>query len=484
MTKDILDAVVIGTGFAGLCSAIRLKENDFNFIVLEKESRVGGVWRDNTYPGAQCDVQSHLYSFSFEQYPYWTRTYGLQEEILNYMEFVSQKYGINPHIRFNTALQKAVWDSRENIWEFHTGEKIYYARYFFLGSGGLSQPLIPDFPNREEFQGEIFHSARWNHNTDLTNKNVTIIGSAASAIQIIPAIVDRVKKLNVFQRTANWILPKDDRPFTALEKLAFNLFPPGLNLSRESIYWMLEWKVMAFVYFPGLMNLAQKMAEKYIQESISDPKLRKMMTPNYTIGCKRILLSNEFYPAIQKPNAEVIDSGIQKFTREGIVAGNGKEYKSDIIITATGFHVAEGLVPFEVIGKSGISLNESWKDGPEAYLGTTIKNFPNLFMIVGPNTGLGHSSMVYMIESQVHYALEALKKMRSNNKTYLEVKPELNDAYNREIQEKLEESVWNKGGCKSWYKNASGKNVTLWPGFTFEFRNRTQNFQEEDYLLR
>lgn len=484
MGKEILDAIIIGTGFAGIGSAIQLQKEGYRFQVLERNNGIGGVWYANTYPGAQCDVQSHLYSFSFEQNPYWSRTYGLQEEIKEYLEYCAKKYKLLPYLKLNTTVVKAKWLDEEGIWEVTTDKDgTHHSRFLFACSGGLSQPMIPEFKNLNQFKGKVFHSANWDHSVDLTGKKVSIIGSAASAIQIVPAIVDQVGKLNLFQRTANWILPKDDKAYSNWEKLLFNLFPGLLNLSRESIYWQLEWRAIAFVYFPIILKWAQKIAEKYIHDSIKDPKLREIMTPKYTMGCKRILLSNDFYTAIQKPNARVIVDGIQEFTSNGILTNKNEEIESDVVVMATGFKVAEGMVPYQVFGKNGLELNQAWKDGPEAYLGTTLKGFPNLFMIVGPNTGLGHSSMVYMMEAQIHYALEAIKKLKSLNKKTLEVKSNIHDAYNREIQNKLANSVWNSGGCNSWYKNANGKNVTLWPGFTFEFRLRTNRFAPEDYVL-
>lgn len=485
MKNKVLDAIVVGTGFAGLCSAIKLKEAKSDFLVLEKDSGVGGVWRANTYPGAQCDVQSHLYSFSFEAYPFWSRTYGLQEEILKYLEMCSNKYGITPHIRFHTEVTSTTWDDSEQIWEVKTNKgDLFKTKTLFLAFGGLSQVSYPDIPGIEKFQGKLFHSARWNHSVDLSEKKVGVIGSAASAIQIVPAIASKVKELSIFQRTASWIIPKEDRPYSFLEQMAFR-FLPGLQwLSRETIYWQLEWRAIAFVYAPFLMEQLQKRVEKHIHDSIKDPVLAKKVTPNYTLGCKRILLSNDFYPSIQRPNVSVITTGIQEIDEKGIVMKDGSKVSLDVIVTATGFKVSEDVVPFEVKGKNGLRLEEAWKNGPEAYLGTTIKGFPNLFLVVGPNTGLAHSSMVYMIEAQVNYIMKAIHYMKAKRIETLEVKPQIHDSYNEQIQERLEKSVWNRGGCASWYKTKSGKNISLWPGFTFEYRLKTEFFNPEDFLLQ
>ena len=483
--KNTADAVVIGTGFAGLCAAIKLKEKGMNFIVLEKDSGVGGVWRVNTYPGAQCDVQSHLYSFSFEHKSDWSRTYGMQKEILEYMEHCSSKYGINPHIRFNTEAVDAKWNDSEKRWEIRTDKgDIIQAKYAFFGLGGLSQIVLPDIKGREKFKGKFFHSAKWDHSADVKGKKVAVIGSAASAIQIVPAIASKVKKLTVFQRTASWILPKEDRPYSNIEKNAFQMFPPLQWASREAIYWRLEARAMAFVYTPAVMKAFQRLIEKHIRNCVKDPVLAAKLTPDYTIGCKRILLSNDYYPALQRSNVDLVTEGIAEMDENGIILKDGSRVDADIIVAATGFKAAEDILPFPVLGKNGISLNDEWKNGPEAYLGTTVKGFPNMFMIVGPNTGLGHSSMVYMIESQVNYAMKAVEYLQEEKLNMLEVKPDIQEEFNKEVQSRLGNSVWNNGGCVSWYRTKDGKNTTLWPGFTFEFRNRTENFQPKEYILK
>jgi cation diffusion facilitator CzcD-associated flavoprotein CzcO len=483
MKPNVLDAVIVGTGFAGICSAIKLKEAGKSFQIIEKDSGVGGVWKANTYPGAQCDVQSHLYSFSFEQNPNWSRTYGLQNEILEYLEHCAEKYGLIPNTLFNTKVTKAEWNEDLNAWKIQTNQgDTFYGKTFFLASGGLSQISMPEIKGKESFKGNLFHSARWDHSVSLSGKKVGIIGAAASAIQIVPAIAPLVKNLTIFQRTPSWIIPKGDHPYSELEKAIFKNFPILQGLSRELIYWQLEWRAMAFVHTPEIMNLYQEFVKRYIQDTVKDSKLAEKVTPDYTIGCKRILLSNDYYKTIQRENVTVETTGIAEMDESGIILKDGTHIDLDVVVAATGFKVANGLVPFEVIGRNGQNLAESWKEGPEAYLGTTIKGFPNLFMIVGPNTGLGHSSMVYMIESQVHYAMKAIEYMDRHRVFSIDVKPNVQDKYNLEIQEKLSKTVWNTGGCSSWYKLPSGKNTTLWPGFTFEFRNVLNQFNPGDYM--
>lgn len=483
MKTKILDAVIIGTGFAGICAAIHLQKRKKTFQMIEKEDGVGGVWKVNTYPGAQCDVPSHLYSFSFEPKPDWSRTFGMQSEILEYLEHCEKKYNLTPHILFKTSVTKANWLDDMAFWRVETDQgDVFHARTLFIASGGLSQISMPDIKGIETFEGKLFHSARWDHSVSLKNKKVGVIGSAASAIQIIPAIAPIVNHLTVFQRTPSWIIPKDDRPYTDLEKTLFALFPPLQELSREIIYWGLEWRAIGFVYFPELMRFYENRVREYIKQKVKDPILAEKVTPKYTIGCKRVLLSNDYYDAIQRPNVAIETAGIAEITPQGILLKDGKHIDLDVIVAATGFKVAQGLIPYEVTGTNGITLDEAWKEGPEAYLGTTIKGFPNLFMIVGPNTGLGHSSMIYMMEAQVGYAMKAIEYLDKHQLYSIEVKPTVQDIYNAELQKKLSKTVWNTGGCSSWYKLPNGKNTTLWPGFTFEFKNLLSKFNPSDYI--
>lgn len=483
MNSEILDALVIGTGFAGLGSAIKLKQAGMSFAVIEKSSGVGGVWKANTYPGAQCDVQSHLYSFSFEQYPYWSRAYGMQKEILDYLEHCAQKYEINPHIKFNTEVIGAQWNENEQLWKVNTNKgETLKAKALFLAAGGLSRPSYPIITGREKFKGKMFHSAEWDHSADISGKKIIVIGSAASAIQIVPAIAPHVKKLTILQRTPSWVLPKEDFAYSGLDQWMFKTFPAMQWASREAFYWRLEWRAMAFTHAPFLLHSLQDWAEKYIRKTVKDPVLAEKVVPKYTIGCKRILLSNDFYPAIQRSNVEVLTSGIREMEEDGIILNDGTKVEADLIVAATGFKVTEDAAPFEIKGRNDRILNEEWKDGPEAYLGTTVKGFPNLFMIVGPNTGLAHTSMVYMIESQINYAMKAMQFMKTNRIQVIEVKDSIQDSYNKEIQSRLKDSIWNTGGCVNWYKNKAGKNISLWPGFTFEFRMRTESFNPVDYI--
>ncbi|MGZ3475356.1 MAG: flavin-containing monooxygenase [Polyangiales bacterium] len=475
--------IIVGTGFAGLGMAIRLKQAGIHdFTILEADEGVGGTWRANHYPGAACDVPSHLYSFSFEKNPTWSRSYGLQKEILAYLEHCADKYGLRPHIKFNTEVVGAKYDDRKGIWEVRTkcGQTLR-ARVVVAGCGGLSRPSYPEIPGLDRFEGKLMHSARWDDEYALEGKRVGVIGTGASAIQIVPTISKTVAKLNLFQRTPPWILPKRDLPISSREQDRFRRFPVLQEAARLAIYWLNEAFATGFVKEPRILAWAQQFAEKHLEKQIRDPELRKKLTPTYAMGCKRILLSNDYYTALERENVELVTEAIAEITKTGIVTRDGKAHELDAIVLATGFQAAEHTAPFDVKGRAGIDLMESWSDGAEAYKGTTVAGFPNLFLIVGPNTGLGHTSMVFMIESQIAYILDAIKLMRRDKLASLEVKRAAQDAYNVEMQSRLAKTIWQTGGCTSWYQTKSGKNVTLWPGYTVEFRLRLARFDKDKY---
>lgn len=481
--EKILDAIIIGSGFAGLCMGIRLKQAGIDsFIILEKGNGIGGTWRDNNYPGAACDVQSHLYSYSFAPKSDWSRLFGPQQEILNYMNDCTDRFDIRQHIRINQEVTSAFFDEKTGTWKVTTqNDEIYQARALVGGTGGLSRPVLPKIPGIDSFKGAKFHSARWDHTYDLTGKTVAVIGTGASAIQIVPTIAPKVGKLELFQRTPPWIIPKPDSSIGNSVKGVFKYLPPLRWLFRKAIYWINELGVIAFAINPKLMKVFEGFAKRFIAKSIPNPTLREKVTPSYTIGCKRILLSNDYYPALNRENVDLVTEGIQEIKRDSILTKDGKEHKVDAIIFATGFQAAEAVSPFEIRGKNGRLLSDVWEGGAEAYLGTSISGFPNFFMIVGPNTGLGHSSMILMIESQAQYALQCIRALRKKNIKYIDVRKEVQDRYNQEIQDRLSRSVWLTGGCISWYNTSTGRNTTLWPGFTFEFKVRTFFLKPSDY---
>ena len=480
------ETIIIGSGFAGLGMAIKLKQSgQDDFLVLEQAGSVGGTWRANTYPGCACDVPSHLYCYSFEPNPEWSRMFASQPEIRAYLEHCTDKYGVRPHIRFESPVSAAQFDESEGLWhlEVGDGEASFTARLVVAGFGPLSRPAYPRIDGIESFRGKAFHSAQWDDSYDLTGKRVAVVGTGASAIQFVPQIAGRVKQLHLFQRTPPWVLPKPDRRISKLERRLFKRLPALQRAYRQWIYWKLESRVLGFTVHPNILKAAQVIGHRHINRSIDDPELRRKLTPNYTIGCKRILMANDYYPALNRDNVDVITGGVTGVTERGVVAADGSEYEVDAIIFGTGFEALDPLGDMQIVGREGTELGELWRQrGLEAYLGTSVAGFPNLFMLVGPNTGLGHSSMVYMIESQVHYVAEAIKAMRARQAAFVDLRPEVQARYNDRLQEQLDGAVWSSG-CSSWYLDPAGKNRTLWPSFTFKFREATAAFEVGDYEL-
>lgn len=483
-TKKDFSIVITGTGFSGICVGIQLKKAGFdNFTIVEKASDVGGTWRDNTYPGAACDVKSNLYSYSFEPNPNWTREYSPQQEILDYTKHCVKKYDLTKHILFNWEVKSAIYHEDSAQWELiNTKKEKLFSNVVVFGNGPLHLPSIPDIKGIKEFKGTVFHSAQWNHDYDLNGKNVCVIGTGASAIQFVPEIQPKAKRLFLMQRTAPWVLPKPDGEFSHTQHTLFEKLPLTQRLSRDFIYYLNEAQVVGMIYNENILKLGETIGKRHINKYIKDPELRKKLTPNYRLGCKRVLLSNNYYQALAQPNLEVITEGIDKFTKDSVVTKDGKSYQIDAVILGTGFHVADSFQYYDVRGKGGITFQKAFENGPEAYYGSTVHNFPNMFMMLGPNTGLGHNSMIYMIESQTNYVVDAVQKMMQQNIKSIEVRKEVQDKFNAEIQRKLQGTVW-QSGCKSWYVSESGKNHTVWPGFTLEFRNRTKKINLNDYIL-
>jgi len=479
-----LSVLIVGTGFAGLGMAIKLKEAGFDdFTILERAGDVGGTWRDNNYPGCACDVQSHLYSFSFEPNPEWTRMFAPQPEIKAYLQRCAQKYALLPHVRFNAEVVRAEYDEQAAQWKVTTRDgQRFQARVLVSGMGGLSTPAYPAIKGLEKFKGKTFHSADWDHAYELKGKRVAVIGTGASAIQFVPQIARDVARLDLYQRTPTWILPKPDREISVAERRLFKRFPAAQRALRNSLYWMLESRVLGFVINPRVMKLVERQARGHIRRQVADPALRAKLTPDYTIGCKRILISDDFYPAVSRANVDVISDGIREVKANSVVTADGVEREVDAIIFGTGFKAQEPLPRGAIFGRGGQDILDAWKHGAEAYKGTTVAGFPNFYMLVGPNTGLGHSSMVYMIESQLQYVLDAIRTMHREGIRSLEVKRKVQDGYNAGLQQKLGNSVW-QSGCKSWYVNEAGKNTTLWPSFTFRFREQLRRIDLQNYAI-
>ena len=473
---------IVGTGFSGICAAIKLKEAGFdNFVLYEKASEIGGTWRDNTYPGAACDVKSHLYSFSFEPNANWSRVFSGQAEILAYLKRCVEKYQLQRHIVFNWELKSAVYDDDAHAWQISNSEGASaVANFLVLGNGALHIPQLPQIAGIEAFGGTLFHSAQWNHHYDLKGKTVAVIGTGASAIQFVPEIVPKVKQLLLFQRTAPWILPKPDGEISEARQWLYRNFSFVRKLYRNSIYWLNELQAVGFVQYPKLMKAAEKLALLYLKRVVKDEALRKKLTPTFTFGCKRVLLSNNYLQALTQPNVTVITEKINAINENAIVYGNNAEQPVDAIICGTGFYVTNSFKFLIIKGKNGVRINDVWSDTPQAYLGTVVAGFPNLFLLMGPNTGLGHNSMIYMIESQVSYMLEVLKRMRTSAYKSMEVKPEVQDKFVSEVYKQFRHTVWNTG-CRSWYLTPSGKNATLWTDFTFKFRKRILKIDWNEY---
>lgn len=478
--------LVIGAGFGGLGLAIKLEERGVrDFLVVERGSDVGGTWRDNTYPGAACDVPSQLYSFSFAPNPGWSRSFSPQPEIQSYLQRVAAESTVMDRFRFDTTVEDATWDDQAQQWRVRTSSGTVTADVLVSAAGALSDPKMPDIAGIETFQGKVFHSARWNHDYDLTGKRVAVIGTGASAIQIVPAIAKQVAHLDVYQRTAPWVMPRRDRAYTALERLAFRKVPGVQRLYRSAIYWGRETFVPAFTINPKIAAPAKKASLANIGKGISDPALRAKVTPTFEIGCKRILISNDWYPALDRDNVDLVTEGIDKVTGNAIVTRDGVEREIDALVVATGFHTTDLPIAEHITGRNGETLAAQWeREGMSAYKGATTHGFPNLFFIIGPNTGLGHSSMVFMIESQIAYVLDALRTMDAQRITAAEPKPRAQERWNRDIQRRMKRTVWSAGGCSSWYLDAHGRNVTLWPRTTFKFRQLTRRFDVEQYDVR
>ncbi|AII05035.1 flavin-containing monooxygenase [Rhodococcus opacus] len=478
-----IDTLIIGSGFAGLGAAIKLTQaGKTDFLVLERGTDVGGTWRDNTYPGAACDVPSHLYSYSFALNPEWTRSFSTQPEIQQYIQSVADKYKVRDKHLFGCDVQSAHWNESTTRWEVTTTKGNFVAKVLVSAVGALCEPSLPDIKGIEGFEGEIFHSARWNHDADLAGKRVAVIGTGASAIQIVPAIGKKVSHLDVYQRTAPWILPRADREYTKLEHTAFKYLPGFQKLCRAGIYWMRESQVVGLAKAPVFMKPLQFAAERHLRRQIKDRDLRKKVTPNFQIGCKRMLISNNYYPTLAQDNVDLVTDGIAEVTANSVVSKDGTVREVDAIVVATGFHVTDSPTFEGIFGKDGRSLADVFDEGgQQGYKGAAIANFPNMFFLVGPNTGLGHTSMVFMIESQLNYLVDALQTLDKYGIGKIEVRQDAQDRYNAELQEKLSHSVWNNGGCASWYLDKHGNNTTLWPGFTFQFRNETKRFDLTAY---
>jgi cation diffusion facilitator CzcD-associated flavoprotein CzcO len=482
--REHVRVAVIGSGFGGLGAAVRLRrEGITDFVILERADAVGGTWRDNSYPGCACDVPSHLYSFSFAPNPDWPRAFSGQQHIRAYLERVTDVFGLRPHLRFGAEVKQARWDAAARRWEVTTAAGELTADVLVSATGPLSDPKIPDIPGIEDFPGRVFHSSRWDHGYDLKGKRVAMVGTGASAIQIVPSIQPEVSRLTVIQRTPPWVMPRVDRPVSGAERWLHGKVPSTAKARRGLLWLIREFQVGAFVKRPKLMKAAERIARSHLRRSVKDPALRARLTPDYTIGCKRILLSNTYYPALAQPNTEVVTAALAEVRGSSVVTADGTEREVDAIIFGTGFHVTDMPIGDRVIGADGRTLAEHWKGGMAALRGCTVDGFPNLLFIIGPNTGLGNSSMILMIESSLNYVADYMRTLARTGAAAMDAKPAAVAAWNEETQRRAARTVWNTGGCKSWYLDANGRNTTAWPGTTAEFRRATRQLKVSEYDL-
>lgn len=471
----------MGSGFGGLGAAIRLKQDGVSdFLILERAHDVGGTWRDNTYPGCACDVESHLYSLSFAPHPEWRHRYSRQPEIWDYLRGCVGRFGLGPHLRFGCEVRSATWDAAAQVWRLETTQGPVEAAVFVMATGPLSTPVVPELPGLGRFAGRVFHSAEWDHGVDLGGKRVAVIGTGASAIQFVPEVQRRAERLVLFQRTPAWVLPRPDGPIPEWRRGLYRRVPTLQRALRLWIYLYRELSVSLFRH-PRVMRVMQRVARRHMEKAIADPALRAKLTPDYTMGCKRILISDDYYPALARPNVEVVGERIAEIHERAIVTTDGVARPADVLILATGFRPTDPPLAACIRGRDGRTLKEVWAGSPRALFGTSVAGFPNFFMLLGPNTGLGHSSVVYMTEGQIEHLLGALRHMREHGVAALEPRPEVEAAYVAAIDRRMQGTVWTAGGCASWYLDATGRNSTLWPDYSWRFRRRARRFRAHDY---
>ena len=474
--------LIIGAGFGGLGLGIKLtQQGEGNIQIWEKASDLGGCWRDNTYPGAACDVPSHLYSYSFAPKHDWSHRFAPQAEIHAYQESCATQFGIKDKIQFNKEVRSAEFNEAQQKWIItdQQGQQIQ-AQFLISATGQLNRPAYPSIKGIETFKGSIFHSAQWQHNIDLKNKTIAVIGTGASAIQFVPEVAEQAKHVNLYQRSAPYVIPKPDRKYSKLEQFLFKTIPGLLKLSRLKTYLVFESRFVAFTSMQWAMGLMKWQWRRFMHKNISDPKKRQQLTPDYEMGCKRILISNNFYSSLNQEHVSILDQGIDSINATGITDKNGQHIQTDVIILGTGFTATEFLSPMTITGLNGITLNQAWQDGAEAYLGITVHQFPNLFILYGPNTNLGHNSIIYMLESQIHYILQATRTTINHKHQSIHVKKDVQNQFNARIQQQAKNSVWNSG-CTSWYTTKNGKNTANWTSFTFSYRKLSKQFSLNHY---
>jgi cation diffusion facilitator CzcD-associated flavoprotein CzcO len=477
--------LIVGSGFSGLAASIKLAERGVEHIVVERRADVGGTWYDNTYPGCRCDVPSPLYSFSFAPNPNWSELYSPQPEIQAYLRATAERFNVLPRIRFGVTMLDASWEDAARHWAVQTSAGPITCEVLILGTGPLSEPKYPEIEGLDAFDGPVLHSARWDPGVELDGKRVAVVGTGASAIQIVPHVQRQASQLHLFQRTPAWVLPHPNRPISAQERALFRRVPLAQKAVRGGIYTLAEGAAIALTRRPRLTRALRRVALAHLHRQVKDPEKRRQLTPTYLPGCKRLLPSDDFYPAVAQPNVQIVTSGIARVDGKDIVTADGNRHTVDAIILGTGFHVTDNPMMDDVRGRVGASLAKVWAEyGMGAYLGSTVPGFPNMFFLAGPNTGIGHTSLVVMIEAQVRYLLGCLDELDRRGANSFEVRPDAYAAYNAELQQRMARTVWTTGGCASWYLDDKGRNPTLWPDFTFNFIRRTRRFDSGSYEFR
>lgn len=482
--------LIVGAGFAGVAMAIRLRAaGDEDWRLIERASAMGGTWRDNAYPGAACDVQSVLYSYSFAPQPRWSRRYAPQQEIDGYLVSVARRYAILNRVETDTELRRAAWDDAAALWRVTTSRGELTATALVVATGALADPTMPAIEGLDRFEGAVVHTARWTPATDrlVQGRRVAVIGTGASAIQLVPGIVDEVAQVDLYQRTAPWVLPRGDAPVPRAVIAAYTRFPALQRAHRAVVRSVREGTVPLFAYSSRLGRVAEARANAYRRTELPDPVLRAKATPDYRIGCKRVLISDDYYQALRRRSVDLVTDPIVSVTAGAVVTrevatGSLVEHPADVIVCATGFLPMRPPIAERIVGADGAPLAQRWdRDGVAAYKGTAVPGYPNLFMVVGPNTGLGHSSMILIIEAQVGYVAQALRHLQTTGAAAVEATESATWAWNDELQRRLSRSIWLTGGCSSWYLDAHGRNVTLWPGTTWSFERAMARFDPHAY---
>jgi len=476
------ETLILGAGFGGVGAAIRLRQAGLDdFLILERAGDVGGTWRDNTYPGAACDVPSNLYSFSFAKNPEWSRTYSGSAEIKRYVQRIVDEHQLRPQMRFHQTVCEARFDEHLGEWEVRTEQgAVFRARSIISATGGLTDPSFPAIEGIERFAGKRIHSARWDHAYDFAGKRVAVIGTGASAVQIVPELVKVAGSVKVFQRTPGWVVPRPDYRVPERTKALFRRRPAAQQAVRDALFWGHESTALAVIWPSPLTRVAERIALSHLHHQVKDPWLRRQLTPNYRIGCKRVLLSSDYYPALQQPNCKLITWPIVRLSKGGVQTAEGVLHQADCVVFATGFEVHKQSTPFPVVGLDGRVLGDEWRGGAQAYKSMNVSGFPNLHFILGPNSGPGHNSALVYMESQIDYAVQGVRALLESGQRFLDVRPEVQARHNEDLQKRLQKTNWNSG-CKSWYLTEDGFNATMFPGFATQYAQQLKRFAVEDY---